>query len=224
MSADDLLRACLDTQDELAWAEFVRRFQKLIATVALRTARHWGEGSIQTVDELVQETYLKLCADNCRLLRSFSSIHENSVYGFIKVVTTNLVHDYFKASRSQKRGGPTAAVAIDHEESRLTLRIQDSGAAESDRRLLIWQVDSCLQTVVLGPHADRDRRIFWLHYRVGLTAAAIAGLPSIRMSSKGVESTLLRLTRQLRQRLGTCTQADSLPAKLEKGIQAADSF
>jgi hypothetical protein len=60
------------------------------------------------------------------------------------------------------------------------------------------------QVVVLffDPHLERDRKLFWLYYRVGLTADAIAGLPSIGLSTKGVESSLLRLTRLLRDEIG----------------------
>ena len=43
--------------------------------------------------------------------------------------------------------------------------------------------------------------MFWLYYRVGLTANAIAALPSIGLSMKGVESTILRLIRLLRQEI-----------------------
>jgi RNA polymerase sigma-70 factor, ECF subfamily len=43
--------------------------------------------------------------------------------------------------------------------------------------------------------------IFWLYYRDGLTARAIAQLPGIRLSVKGVESTIHRLTRRVRLRL-----------------------
>src|SRR6266853_1017087 len=100
----ELIRACSYAADTPAWEEFIRRFHPMIAGVALRTARHWGEVSPQIVDDLVQETYLKLCCDSCRLLREFESRHPDAIYGFLKVVTANVVHDHFKAVRATKRG------------------------------------------------------------------------------------------------------------------------
>jgi len=48
---------------------------------------------------------------------------------------------------------------------------------------------------------QRDRTIFWLYYRQGLTAKEIGALPSIGLSLKGVESTLHRLTQLVREHL-----------------------
>ena len=52
-----------------------------------------------------------------------------------------------------------------------------------------------------GNTADRDRTIFWLYYRQGLTTKAIATLPAIGLTIKGVESTLGRLTKMVRKRM-----------------------
>src|ERR1700733_12575996 len=93
MSPNDLALLCFEQSDEAAWTEFVRRFHPLIARVALRVARQWGERSPQVVDDLVQNTYLKLCAERVSLLQKFSPVHSDAIYGYIKVFTANLVHD-----------------------------------------------------------------------------------------------------------------------------------
>ena len=87
ISPAELVVACLQEGNESAWVEFVRRFQPLIARVALRVARQWGEPSPQVIDDLIQETYLKLCAERLRVLRNFKSAHEDAIYGYIKVFT-----------------------------------------------------------------------------------------------------------------------------------------
>jgi RNA polymerase sigma-70 factor, ECF subfamily len=80
LSADELVIACGQSDDPAAWQEFVQRFHRLIATVALRVARRWGEPSPQVIDDLVQETYLKLCADNFQALRAFKPHHPDAFY------------------------------------------------------------------------------------------------------------------------------------------------
>jgi RNA polymerase sigma-70 factor (ECF subfamily) len=220
-----LVRACLDTADELAWQEFVRRFQKLVASVALRTARRWGESSPQIVDELVQETYLKLCADGCRLLRSFHSMHEDAIYGFVKVLTANLVHDHFKAMRSQKRGGRAESEPLDSGGVVQTeVRGKVGGAQEVERDVLIGEIDNCLRSVDQGPNAGRDRRVFWLYYRAGLPASTIAALPTIGLSTKGVESSLLRLTRLVRKTLVRESVERASRSAEGEGIQPSESL
>jgi len=197
LSAERLILACTQTGDAAAWEEFVRRFHRLIATVAFRVARRWDDSSPQAVDDLIQETYLKLCAGNFRILRSFKSQHTDAFYGYLKVVTANLVQDHFKAAHAEKRGSGTVEVAVDPQITSAAV----ATAKSSERNILLQQVDALLSRLAVGRHLERDRKVFWLYYRVGLTANAIASLPAIGLSTKGVESTILRLTRLLRQEL-----------------------
>ena len=62
LSTEELVLKCVESGDAAAWEEFIRRFQPPIARVVLRVARRWGAFSPQLIDDLVQETYLKLCA------------------------------------------------------------------------------------------------------------------------------------------------------------------
>src|SRR5262249_11427184 len=158
--------------------------------------------SPQLIDDLVQETYLKLCADNFRLLRRFKSQHQDAFYGYLKVVTANLVHDHFKAAHSSKRGSGTIESAIDEPVASATdVAGVASAAKSSERAVLLREIDAMLSRLAAGPQLQRSRRIFWLYYRFGFTASAIAALPYIGLNTKGVESTILRLTRLLRQEL-----------------------
>jgi RNA polymerase sigma-70 factor (ECF subfamily) len=221
---EELFVACLRTSDEGAWNEFLRRFHPLIARVVVRVAGRWGESSPQLIDDLVQETYLKLYSDRARLLPNFKSVHEDAIYGFIKVFTTNLVHDRFKVSRSQKRGGAVLTVSAENIEQVPNTEGRSQEADAIDRNLLIQEIDTCLQAVTSGPSSSRDRRIFWLYYHVGLPARAIAALPTIGLGTKGVESTVLRLTRQVRQHLAVRKEDASLPGRSAKGVRRAESL
>jgi RNA polymerase sigma-70 factor (ECF subfamily) len=222
LSPERLVLICSETKDESAWAEFIRRFQPLIARVVLRVAREWGEGSTQLVDDLVQETYLKLCADRSQALRSFKPLHPDAIYAFIKVLTANLVHDHFRVSRSQKRGGAVSTISI---EAQGTPELSESFVNKSilERNVLLQQIDACLRTIVQGPNADRDRKVFWLYYRGGLTSRAIASLANLGLGEKGVESIILRLTRQIRERLAQAP-TESKKRLGTEGIPSADSL
>jgi RNA polymerase sigma-70 factor, ECF subfamily len=221
---EDLVVACVDSGDDSAWAEFVRRFHPLIAGVVIRVARQWGETSPQAMDDLVQETYLKLCSDRSRVLRSFKSTHKDAIYGFIKVFTANLTHDHLKASRSQKRGGAVEMASMNDEpRAECTARMEHTDVF-LERKLLVGKVAACLEGIASGQTGDRDRRIFWLYYRAGLSASAIATLPTIGLSTKGVESTILRLTRAVRQRLTARMSQDPTSTGSLEGIRPENSL
>jgi RNA polymerase sigma-70 factor, ECF subfamily len=221
--SDELVLHCLQTGEESAWIEFVRRFQPLIAGVVMRVGRRWGESSCEVLDDLVQETYLKLCADRESLLRNFQATHPDAVFGFVKVFTANLVHDHFKGVHSKKRGGGTRTEPADDNTPEAP-NSASSDAKSIERAILLSQIDVCLLGAESGPNAKRDRNIFWLYYRVGLPASAIAALPTIGLTTKGVESTILRMTRAVRQRLSSTGDPPGTEDRPPKGIRPAESF
>jgi RNA polymerase sigma-70 factor (ECF subfamily) len=199
LSATELVRACVDSADREAWREFVARFQPTIAGVALRTARRWGQSSPLVLEDLVQETFLKLCGERCRLLREFEPQHEEAFYGYLKVVTTRVVHDYFKRLHAVKR---RPADRPQRQEGDDPPDPVDAAAVERiERGALFGEIERLLAALDLGPTAERDRRIFGLYYQAGMSARAIAELPGMDLSIKGVESTIFRVTRLLRQKL-----------------------
>jgi DNA-directed RNA polymerase specialized sigma24 family protein len=213
------------------WAEFIRRFHPLISTVVLRTARQWGEPIPSLIDDLTQETYLKLCADNCRLLKNFRSQYPGAIFGFLKVVSANVVHDHFKASRAAKRGaGNYLATLQDSEGNETSLVDSSRGSASStvEQTILLDEIDRCLVDGVAPSELGRSRRIFWLYYRCGLSARAIAALPNIELTTKGVESTILRMNRLVRKaftRPGEGNGPRDNESELgRKGVQRAGSL
>jgi RNA polymerase sigma-70 factor, ECF subfamily len=220
---EDLSRACLESGNAAAWAEFVRRFHPLISKVVLRVSRQWGESSSQVVDDLIQETYLKFCEGGLRGLQNFKSMHRDAIFGYIKVFTANLVHDHFKASHSLKRGGNTVLELMESKDARATWEPR-SALVSLERRVLIQQIDACLKKVLTGPGSERDRRIFWLYYRAGLAASAIAAIPEIGLGVKGVESAIHRLTAQIKRELAVPERSlETMNARV-KGIRAAESL
>jgi RNA polymerase sigma-70 factor, ECF subfamily len=197
VSSVELVRACANSKDERAWAEFIGRFQVVIAATVLRTARHWGDPSRAQIDDLVQDTYLKLCEENCRLLAGFRPKHEDSIYGFLKVVAANVVHDHFKCAQAAKRGaGQTEAI----KEPRQTNQRKSGSYTfdEATQRLQLDQIGKILRQVTAGKDQERKRTIFWLRHRFGLTASEIASIPSIGLTTEGVESVLMRLATMIR--------------------------
>ena len=207
---EELLRRCAVDGDAHAWNEFVRRFHRPIATIVIRMAGKWGDASRQTADDLVQETYLKLCASNYRILRQFEHRNPESFLAFVKVIAANVVRDHFKFSYSQKRGANKADGL--YEDSFLPAGENSAGGIGAiERSVLMQDVQRHLDLCLAGSDRDRNNRIFWLYYRFGMSAAAIAGLPGNELTTKGVESLILRMTRDLRARMAqTAAPGDSM--------------
>ena len=203
-SPQELLRACLTQGSQSLWNEFARTFQPMIASVIIKTLRRWGQPDAALVDDLVQETYLKLFSNNFRALREIQSDYENAVFGFIKVVASNVVQDHYRKSLSQKRG---SGKGEDDLELVHASAVSDSSFSERvEKRDQLGQIDQCLKAYATEPNFERDYAIFWLFHRQGLTAKEISQLPAIGLSVKGVESTLLRLARLVRSKLNEVSE------------------
>jgi RNA polymerase sigma-70 factor (ECF subfamily) len=200
MSDLELIRACAESNDGAAWNEFVSRFQPAISRSIIRTSYQWGRLPREVVDDLVQDTYFKLCTNRCCLLLRFGEQHPEKIPGYIKVVAVNVARDYFKSTHTQKKGDGRA-------EESLAEMDPEAGAGcfggqqTMEREVLLKQIGECVSTCSAGPDQERDCLIFWLYYRQGLSANEIAALPTMCLTAKGVESVLQRLKQLVRQRL-----------------------
>jgi RNA polymerase sigma-70 factor (ECF subfamily) len=193
----ELVRYCLSSQDESAWNEFVRRFQPLIASVIIKTLRRGPLLNSSLVDDLVQETYIKLFAHNFKALREFDSRHEKGLFGFLRVVASNVVQDHIRTHYSQKRG--SGKMEEDLELISAKVPSNKGWVDKAERKILLAQIRKRLKTHASEVHFSRNYAIFQLYFEHGLTARDIAGMPNIGLSTKGVESALVRLIRLLKE-------------------------
>jgi RNA polymerase sigma-70 factor (ECF subfamily) len=202
MSTLELIRACAETDDGAAWEEFVVCFQRPISLSIKRTACQWGKDPLQFVDDLLQETYLKLCADKCRRLLEFAEQHsDDEALAYIKTISIHVAHDHFKSLHSQKRGaGETDQLLEDFEPAGPSGSLGGSEAIE--RQVLLNQIDGVVQNCAAGPNQERDCLIFWFHYLQGMSVKTIAALAIIKLTAKGVEAVIFRLIRCVQEQLG----------------------
>lgn len=73
-----------------------------------------------------------------------------------------------------------------------------ANGADPHRGILIAEIERKLEIQSL-----RDRNIFWLYFRQGLTTRDIAGMSHPTLSQKGVESVINRLSKDLRAKFMT---------------------
>ncbi|HEY2234251.1 MAG TPA: sigma-70 family RNA polymerase sigma factor [Candidatus Angelobacter sp.] len=199
MATPQLIAQCISEPSAEAWLEFIGRVHPFIATAITKAVvRRFGNASRELVDDLSQEVYLRLCSDNFRALRNFEFHHENSIYGFLKVVAANIAQDYFRSSATSNRGAAHEQKATKGDHVVLEHVFSRDASSGPEGKILLEEIDTILKTLSHEPNFARDRAIFWLYYRNGLTAKAIAGLPGVQLSVKGVESVLLRLTQWMR--------------------------
>jgi RNA polymerase sigma-70 factor (ECF subfamily) len=182
-SPEDVLRQCANLRHAQAWERFLRRFNPLIVATVTRVMRRYGFDRAGLSDDLVQEVYLKFSAHRAKVLREFKPRYPGAVFGYVKVIAANVVHDHFKSKVGKHP---------DHSPLPDNLAARD----ETEWRILIHEIDSLLKK---PPVSARDRQIFWLYFRQGLSAKEIASISSLDLTIKGVESVIVRLNQLVRK-------------------------
>lgn len=189
LSLKDLVCLCAGPRDDDSWEEFVSRVEKPIALTIMRTASLCGKPSRSLVEDLVQETYEKLWKHRC-LLRDFAIQHPDAIWGYIRKTAFHTTLDDLK-----RRHVPT--IDIDPETEHEADRSQKS----IEYRILLKEIDKHLKHCLTEPHEERDRMIFWLYFRQGMSTKEIASLPTIGLGANGVGSVIERLKHCLREQV-----------------------
>ena len=192
LSPEQLVQACAGAGSAGASEEFIRRYHTVLIAAAIRVSRQWGKGGPGEVDDIVQEIYLRICADRARLLTNFRDLRPDAMFGYLKVIATHIAHDFFRQRAALKRG-VQKTMAIDDV-------AQIAGANTNiERQISLTEIEESLQVHTQRENGVRDRAVFRLYYRLGMTSQAIAELPGIGLNSKGVEGVLHRLTTSIRK-------------------------
>lgn len=200
-TVNDLAKACAHSADAAEWEDFVGRCMPLASLVALRVSRMWVSApSPATVDDIVQEIFLKLCDQERRILRTFQPRGEDSFLGLLRIVAASVANDYFRRIYSTKRGGKVVTMALIDEDAQTPFD-GTPPVAQMQQSALLAQLD---QKLLSAPEIipERDRALFWLYYRQGYTAEEIARLSAAGLTAKGVESALRRVTNWLKDEVG----------------------
>jgi RNA polymerase sigma-70 factor (ECF subfamily) len=200
LSLKEVVCLCAGPRDNEAWEEFVCRVGKPISLTIMRTASLWGPPSRALVEDLIQATYLKLWEGSCRLLRDFAMQRPEAILGYLKKIAANATHDYFKHGHSQSSGGNEPHVS--------TSNVDPEAGKEADGSeekiafgIFLVEIDEHLKACLTGPDQERDRMIFWLYFRQGMSTKEIALLPTIGLGAKGVGSVIERLKHGIREQI-----------------------
>lgn len=199
------LRRCLSGGSAVHWEAFIHLAQPTIAGAVLRTLSRGSITGRETADDLIQDTFLKLCADDYRVLRNFRGDGTPALRAYIKVIASSIAMDYFRSGQAKPQ------VNLDDVEQHLTSFDRTDERLEKSK--LLGHVERCLSTT-----DARSHRVFWLYHRQGLRPKEIAALPDIGMGMSGVETAVYRLTSQVRDCLRKAGVLES--ARMHEGGRA----
>jgi RNA polymerase sigma factor (sigma-70 family) len=189
--------------DEVAWEEFVRRFhgairinvQKTFARKAREELDRKEQFPEDAVEDLVQAVYFRLIEDRSRALIKFEGEHLNSIYQYLAMISVNVVRDYFREMKAQKRPKLSHSLEEILDSGHHDFPSQESAGGIGD---IYGQIETALRKSVSGKNRDRDMLIFKLHYFDGLNSEEIIRVMKLDISTIGVNSILSRIVKRMK--------------------------
>ena len=160
-------------------------FRRVVSRIA---QQHMSTGDI---DDIVQEVSLKISGDYGMLARMLPA-QTSAVPAYFAVVAANGARDWFRSRGAQKRG---SKVTSQLDETVQSLAVQIRMPIPPERAILIQEIENAVEG------SSREKTIFRLYYQQGYSAREIATIPAIGLSTKGVESLIGRLVKQLQEKL-----------------------
>jgi RNA polymerase sigma-70 factor (ECF subfamily) len=118
----------------------------------------------------------------------------------LKKTAANATHDYFKHGHSQSSGGNNPHIStsdVDPEAGKEIHGSEEKIAFE----VFLNEINEHLKQYLTGPDQERDRMIFWLYFRQGMSTKEIASMPTVGLSAKGVGSVIERLKHGIREQI-----------------------
>jgi len=164
---------------------FFRLIRPLFARVAGRISRQYSAEA--DIDDIVQEVSMRIAADASGFALKLPS---DKALSYFSVVAANAARDWFRAKGAKKRGRDMTTNLNED-----TFCPDGERLSSQEKSLLLDQIVRCL------PEPSREKAIFQLYFQQGYSAREIAAIPALVLTTKGVESLILRLTRQLREKL-----------------------
>jgi len=178
--------------DKPAWDEFVERYSRLIYNYIYSVLKLKGTHQLNrdSVDDIFQEIFVLLCADNFRKLKSFKAKNGCSLASWLRQVVVNHTIDYLRKLKP--------VVSLDEENTdELSLKdiLADASAPATEtllREEKISQLKDCIKDL------DTDDKYFLeLHLYRSLLLEEIKDI--LKVSRGAVDMRKSRIVERLRE-------------------------
>lgn len=197
-----------DSENELAWLEFYRRFHKSICYAILKESkfRNFDEG-IHYPEDLAQDVYKLLVKNNCHALRTFKGEYNGSIYKFIETISARIILRKIEEANAQKRIPQDVQAFLDSpikngkEINRTKIGdIIPDHRTLSDSNEILEEIIYCIKKVSRKRQQTYLYRLIFQYYLFDdLRPGAIAKKPNIDRSWKRIENIISEMKRDVRE-------------------------
>jgi RNA polymerase sigma factor (sigma-70 family) len=193
-----LIKFYLETREESIWQEIYHRVDPYVRCYINKALKSYKnvlakEDFLSLKEDLTQETYLKLLNNDCQALKLYSGENNSgSFYCYLHKITFNLVINYFRQFKTQKR----QAILCSLEEI-----LSKSSSLPNDKasQYLCYcrlpqerlETTDLLNKAFSSYKNERNKKIFFASFILGMKSEEISKLSSFQdLSQNSIESVI----------------------------------
>jgi len=156
------------------------------------------------IEDLTQNTYLRLVKDDCKRLRNYIGENDKSIYSYLALVVRTAVSEHEKKENAQKRQHRKKSLydPAGNEGLILIEILTNPYAPPPDEKLMIeslrQEVEMILDEILTGSEKERDKEIFLYHVYEGQSAQQIS--ERVSLSPKRIRNIVTMIRRRLKAR------------------------
>lgn len=214
LSNIELLKACAENaENQKAWIEFIKRFDRHVRRSILKAYKYLAATNLgkeiilkEEIRDLVQEVYIKLVKDSCRLLKDFNSEYNDSIYAYLALTSASVVKDHFRKFGTIKRKASNGFYQVRlniTEEMKLINKMMSSVIPSNpEKQIIAKDMLEKIKDYYSSNHSKRNNKkrglIFQLYFLQGLSIKDISCIKGLNISSNYANTIIFRMKREIR--------------------------
>jgi len=214
LSNIDLIGFCAESiENHKAWLEFIRRFNRHIKLSVIKAYRllsisNLGKEIIlnEEIRDLVQEVYIKLVKNNCKLLKNLKPGDNGSISAYLSLTCVSVVKDHFRKIGRLKRKPPVKCIDngayITNEGKLINKKMFLFIPSNSEDQLIAKDLLEKVKNYYSSVHPKRNNKkrklIFQLYFLKGLSIKDISRIKGLNISLANANALIWRMKKEIR--------------------------
>ena len=213
LSNTALIKACAESiENQKAWLEFLRRFDRHIKLSVLRAYRFFSINLLkkdtvkEDIKDLVQEVYIRLFKNDCKVLKNFKPKHDDAIYAYLAIMSTSVVKDFFKKFGRLKRKGYMESIDdsedISKENKLINKSLSSFMRTNAEKQIIAKDLLEKIKSHYNSNNSKKDDKrkdlIFQLYFVHGLSITDISRIKGLNISLSNANTIIWRMKRNIR--------------------------
>ncbi len=209
-----IIKECAQgAHNQIAWCEFIRRFDRHIKLTVIRAYKYVSIStkskqhiSKELIRDLVQEVYIRLVRNNCKILKNFRPSNNGSIFAYLTLTSASVVKDYFRKTGRLKRKGSLLSICEELDFSKadciMNNRLASFTFTNPEEQLiakdLLEKLEEHYSSVDAKGNNNIKELLFKLYFLKGMSIRDISRINGLNITLGNINTIIWRMKREIK--------------------------